>query len=185
MVVYKDNHLIKIIMENTGLDVRFKGNPITILGNKSKKGEKASDFVVLDTNASPKKLSDFKNKIKILSVFPSVDTSVCDAQNKRFNEIAASLDDDVVILGISNDLPPALKRYCGAEDIDKVITLSDHKDLDFASKYGFLIEELRLLTRGIVIIDKNDIIRYVEYVPDVSEEPDYDKALGALKEMTS
>lgn len=163
--------------------VTFKGNPVTLLGNEIKEGDKAPDFTVLDNGLNPKKLSDYDGKVKILSVFPSVDTSVCSKQNRKFNEEAAKLSDDIVILAISNDLPFALNRFCDAEGIDKVTTLSDHKEVDFGTKYGFLIEELRLLARGVVVVDKNNQVKYVEYVPEIGNEPDYDSALNAAKSL--
>lgn len=170
-------------MEKNQNKVTFKGEPVTLLGNEIKEGNKAPDFTVLDNGLNPKKLSDYKGKIKILSVFPSVDTSVCSKQNRRFNEEAAGLSDNIEILAISNDLPFALGRFCDAEGIDKVTTLSDHKDVDFGTKYGFLIEELRLLARGVVVVDQNDQARYVEYVPEIGNEPDYESALSAAKKL--
>ena len=170
-------------MEKNQNKVTFKGNPVTLLGNEIKVGDKAPDFTVLDNGLNPKKLSDYKGKVKILSVFPSVDTSVCSKQNRRFNEEAAGLSNDIEILAISNDLPFALNRFCDAEGIDKVTTLSDHKDVDFGTKYGFLIEELRLLARGVVVVDQNDEVKYVEYVPEIGNEPDYETALNAAKQL--
>ncbi len=163
--------------------VTFKGNYITLVGNQAKVNEKAPDFTVLGKAMNPVKLSDYKGKVVILSLYPSIDTPVCAAQNRTFNKEAASLSKDIVILGISNDLPFALGRFCSAEGIDKVETLSDHKDLDFSLKYGFLIEELRLLARGTVVIDKKGIIKYVEYVPEATNEPNYEGALKAAKEL--
>jgi thiol peroxidase len=170
-------------MERNQNKVTFKGEPVTLLGKETKVGDKASDFTVLDNGLNPIKLSDYEGKVKILSVFPSIDTSVCFQQNRKFNQEAANLGDDIVILAISNDLPFALNRFCDAEGIDKVITLSDHKDVDFGTKFGFLIEELRLLARGVVVIDKNNEVKYVEYVPEIGNEPDYDSALKAAKEL--
>ncbi|MFW5944602.1 MAG: thiol peroxidase [Bacteroidota bacterium] len=163
--------------------VTFKGNPVTLKGNEIHVGDKAPDFTVLDNGLNPRKLSDYKGKVKILSVFPSVDTSVCSKQNRRFNKEAAGLSDDIDILAISNDLPFALNRFCDAEGIDKVTTLSDHKDVDFGTKYGFLIEELRLLARGVVVVDQNDEVKYVEYVPEIGNEPDYESALNVAKNL--
>lgn len=163
--------------------VTFKGNPVTLVGNPIQKGDEAPDFQALDNELSPKKLSDYEGKVKILSVFLSIDTGPCSRQTRKFNEEAAKLGDDVVILSLSNDLPFALGRFCGAEGINNVITLSDHKDLDFGTKYGFLVEEFRLLARGVVVIDKNNKVHYVEYVPEISEEPDYDSALKAVREL--
>ncbi|MEN6452920.1 MAG: thiol peroxidase [Prolixibacteraceae bacterium] len=162
--------------------VTFKGNPVTLLGNEIKVGDKAPDFFVLGADLNPVKLSDFEGKVKVIAVYPSIDTGVCQAQNRRFNAEASNLD-DAVILSVSCDLPFAQKRFCAAEGLDKVITLSDHKDVDFGTKYGFLIKELRLLARGTVIIDKKGFVKYVEYVPEIATEPDYDAALNAIHEI--
>jgi len=170
-------------MQRNNEKVTFQGNPVTLIGNETKKGDDAPDFTVINNELKPVSLSDFSGKIKILSVFPSVDTGVCSKQNHRFNEEASKLSDDIVILAISNDLPFALNRFCGAEGIDKVITLSDHKDLDFSMKYGFLIEEMRLLARGVVVLDKKNKVQHVEYVPEIGQEPDYDAAIKAAKNI--
>jgi thiol peroxidase len=162
--------------------VTFKGNPVTLVGNEIKVGDKAPDFFVLGADLNPVKLSDFEGKVKVIAVYPSIDTGVCQAQNRRFNAEATNLD-DAVILSVSCDLPFAQKRFCAAEGLDKVITLSDHKDVDFGTKYGFLIKELRLLARGTVIIDKKGFVKYVEYVPEIATEPDYDAALNAIHEI--
>ena len=162
--------------------VTFGGNPLTINGNITKVGQKSVDFSVLGPDLKPVKLSDSKGKIRLISVVPSIDTGICDAQTRRFNVEAAKLE-NVEILTISCDLPFALGRYCAAAGIDKVKTLSDHKDLDFVLKYGFVIEKLRLLSRGIVIIDQNDVVTYVEYVSEVASHPDYDKALAEIKKL--
>lgn len=170
-------------MERNKEKVTFQGNPVTLVGSEIKPGNKAPDFTVLNNELKPVSMSDYDDKIKILSVFPSVDTGVCSKQNHRFNEEASKLSDDIVILAISNDLPFALSRFCGAEGIDKVITLSDHKDLDFSMKYGFLIEELRLLARGVVVIDKDNTVKHVEYVPEIGQEPDYETAIKTANEI--
>lgn len=171
-------------MERNKEKVTFQGNPVTLVGSEIKTGNKAPDFTVLNNELKPVNMSDYDGKIKILSIFPSVDTGVCSKQNHRFNEEASKLSDDIVILAISNDLPFALSRFCGAEGIDKVITLSDHKDLDFGMKYGFLIEEMRLLARGVVVVDKDNTVKHVEYVPEIGQEPDYDTAIKTAKEIT-
>jgi thioredoxin-dependent peroxiredoxin len=165
--------------KHSGL-ITFGGNPLTLAGDLVKVGDKAKDFTVLSSDLKPHKLSDYDGKIRIISVVPSIDTGVCAAQTRRFNEEAAKLE-DVVVLTMSCDLPFALGRFCAAEGIDKVITLSDHRDIDFGLKYGFLIDELRLLARGIVVVDKNGVVRYVEYVKEVTTHPDYEKALEAAK----
>ncbi|MGC8866118.1 MAG: thiol peroxidase [Bacteroidales bacterium] len=160
----------------------FMGNPLTLLGEMVTPGIKAPDFIAIGEGLKPVHLSDFSGKVILISSVPSVDTGVCAAQTRRFNTEAAALG-DVVILTISCDLPFALGRFCAAEGIDKVITISDHKDTDFGLKYGFLIEELRLLNRGIVVIDKDGIIRYVEYVKENTNHPDYNAAIKAAKEL--
>jgi len=169
-------------MEKNNSKVTFKGNPVTLIGKEIKVNDKAVDFTLLNNGLEEVKLSDFDGKVKILSLFPSIDTGICNKQAHAFNKEAAELGDDIVILAISNDLPFALNRFCGAEGIDNLITLSDHKTLDFSTKYGFLIEELRLLARGVVVIDKNNVVRYVEYVKEVTTEPDYDSAIKAAKQ---
>lgn len=163
--------------------IKFKGNPMTLLGNMVKVGDKAPEFVALQNNLQPKGLKDFEGKIKVISVVPSVDTEICAMQTRKFNEMAAKLE-DVNILTISCDLPFALNRFCSAEGIDKVVTLSDHKETDFGINYGFLIEELRLLARGIVVIDKSNTIQYVEYVAEATNHPNYDKAYEEIKKLS-
>lgn len=168
-------------MENR--TIIFGGNPVILQGNGVKVGDKASDFTVIDNGLKPVNLSDFKGKVKLISVFPSIDTSVCSIQNHKFNNEAGSFGDNVAFLAISIDLPFALKRFCGAEGINNLKTLSDHREADFGSKYGFLIKDLRLLARGVVVIDKNDVIQYVEVVPEIGHEPNYDAALKAVKSL--
>lgn len=162
--------------------VSMQGNALTLCGPEIKVGVTAPDFTVLDAGLKPVRLSDFNGKIKIISTIPSIDTGVCAMQTRRFNQEATALK-DVVILTISCDLPFALGRFCGAEGIDKVITLSDHKDTDFGLKYGFLIKELRLLNRGILVLDRNNKVVYVEYVKENTELPDFDAAFAALKKL--
>ncbi len=170
-------------MERNNQKVKSKGNPLTLIGKEIKVGDKAVDFAVLNNSMQEVKLSDFDGKVKILSLFPSVDTGVCSKQTHTFNKEASDLSDDIVILAISNDLPFALNRFCGAEGIENIVTLSDHRNLDFSTKYGFLIEELRLLARGVIVIDKNDVVQYVEYVPELGQEPNYEPALAKAKEL--
>ena len=160
------------------------GNAITLVGPKLNVGDRAPEFTVLDNELLPRTLEDFRGKVKIFSVVPSLDTRVCDLQTKKFNEIAAELSDQVVILTISVDLPFAQKRWCGTEGVDRVITLSDHRDTDFGIKYGVLIKELRLLNRAIFLVDEKDIIRYSEIVEENHNHPDYENALEALREIT-
>ena len=161
--------------------VNFKGSPVTLVGTHLQTGDKAPRFTVLDGDLQPVSLSQYKDKNLIISVFPSVDTSVCALQNIRFNKEASKLKGE--ILSISVDLPFAQKRFCAAEGIDNVHVYSDYRDLDFGMKYGFVIKELRLLARGVIVIDKKGIIRYIEYVPEIAQEPNYEAALKAVKEL--
>lgn len=162
--------------------VTMGGNKMTLLGEEIKVGAKAPGFTLVKTDLTPYSLADAGDKVKIISVVPSLDTGVCELQTIRFNEMAAELG-DVVILTISMDLPFAQGRFCGAQGIDKVITISDHKDAEFGLKYGFLMEELRLLARGIVVLDKDNTVKYVEYVGEATNHPDYDKAYEAAKAL--
>lgn len=166
---------------NTNL-VTLGGKPVTLVGKLVKTGMQAKNFIAVQTDMKPVKLSDLPGRIKVISSVPSIDTDVCSAQTKRFNLEASKLE-DVQIITISCDLPFALNRYCSAEGIDKVIIVSDHRDTDFGIKYGFLIEDFRLLARGIIIIDQYDTVRYVELVKEVGDHPDYEKALQVAKDL--
>ena len=165
------------------MKVTVKGNPVTLLGEEVSAGQKAQDFKVLNTSLEEVTLSNFKNKIKLIASVPSLDTPVCDLEIKRFNDEASKLSKDLVIIFISMDLPFAQKRFCQANEIKIVKTLSDHRDADFGQKFGVLIKELRLLARAIFILDKNDVIKYIQIVPELSSPPDYDQALSALKDV--
>ena len=169
-------------MKENGEKVTFAGNPVTLVGEEIKVGQKAPEFTVIGADLNPVKLSDYAGKVVVIAVYPSIDTGVCAAQNHRFNAEADKLG-DAVVLSVSCDLPFAQKRFCGAEGLDNIVTLSDHRDTDFGLKYGFLIKELRLLARGTVILDKDGTVKYVEYVSEITNEPDYDAALKVVKEM--
>ncbi|NQT22041.1 MAG: thiol peroxidase [Candidatus Omnitrophica bacterium] len=164
--------------------VTLEGKPITLLGKEVKVRPKAPDFKVLDSDLKEADLSTFKGKIKVIASVPSLDTPICDLQIKRFNDEAAGLSKDVIIIFISMDLPFAQKRFCQAYNIKKVKTFSDHKDSIFGLNYGVLIKEMRLLSRAVFIIDKEDKVQYVEYVKELTSHPDYDGALNALKNIT-
>ncbi|OKP85029.1 2-Cys peroxiredoxin [Paenibacillus sp. P3E] len=168
--------------ERTGV-ATFKGNPITLVGPELKAGDTAPDFVVGKNLLEEASLSDYSGKIKLISVVPSLDTGVCDAQTRRFNTEAAELGDDVVILTISMDLPFAQARWCGAAGIDRVVTLSDHKEASFGQAYGVLIKEFRLDMRSIFVVDKNNTLAYVEYLAEMSEHPNYEAAVAAVKAL--
>lgn len=161
----------------------LKGNPITLIGPELKVGDQAPDATVSKNLIEQIKLSDYSGKVRLISSVPSLDTGVCDAQTRRFNEEAAKLGDDVVILTISADLPMAQARWCGAAGVDKVVVLSDHKEVDFGQKYGLLIKELRLDMRAVFVIDKNDKIQYAEVLKEMTNHPDYEAAIAALKKI--
>jgi thiol peroxidase len=164
--------------------ITFKGNPLTLLGNQLKVGDAAPDCELLGNDLSPVKLSAYRGKVCILSAVPSLDTPVCDMETRRFNQEAGGLGDDVAILTISMDLPFAQARWCGAAGVDKVVTLSDHRDAAFGETYGVLIKELRLLARAIFVVDKEGVIQYIQLVKEMTEEPDYAPVLAAAKKLT-
>jgi thiol peroxidase len=166
--------------ERKGL-ITMKGSPLTLVGDEVKVGEPAPDFEVLDNNLKPVKLSSFCGKVCIISSVPSLDTSVCDIMTRRFNLEADKLSEDVVVLTISMDLPFAQKRWCGAAGVKNVQTLSDHRDASFGKAYGVLIKELRLLARAVFVLDRDGIIRYMQIVDELTNEPDYETALDAAK----
>lgn len=163
--------------------ITMHGNPLTLLGNELKTGDKAPDVKLLDNDLSPVAISSYKGKVCVVSSVPSLDTPVCDIETRKFNQEAEGLGEDVAILTVSMDLPFAQKRWCGAAGVDRVITLSDHRDASFGSAYGMLIKELRLLARGIFIIDREGIISYIQIVKEVSEEPDYAEVMKEIKKL--
>lgn len=169
-------------MDRKGI-ITMRGNSLTLAGEPVKTGDKAPDFTVLDTDMSEKSLKDYKGKVKLISVTPSLDTPVCDIQVHWFEKDASELSEDVEILNISADLPFAIKRFCASGDVKKVAALSDHRSVSFGKSYGVLIKELRLLARSIFIIDRDDVIRYVQIVSEETNEPDYDAAIEALKSV--
>lgn len=160
--------------------ITFKESPVTLQGTEVKAGDKAPDFTVLATDLSPVSLQDSKGTVRLISVVPSLDTGVCDAQTRRFNEEASELG-NTTILTVSVDLPFAQRRYCGANGIENLQTLSDHRDLSFGKAYGVAIEELRLLARAIFVVDSNDVVTYAEYVSEATDHPDYSAAIEAVK----
>lgn len=165
------------------VQITFKNNPVTLLGNEVKVGDKAPEFTVLANDLSPVTLQTDAGKVRLFSVVPSLDTGVCDAQTRKFNEAAAELGDDVVIYTVSVDLPFAQKRWCGAAGIEAVKTVSDHRDLSFGQAYGVAIEELRLLARAVFVVDKDDKVTYVEYVSEATDHPNYEGAIDAVKAL--
>ena len=169
-------------MEERKNAITMKGNPLTLIGPALKVGDKAPDFRVVDKTMAPKTLKDYEGKIKVFSVAPSLDTPVCDLQATWFNEDAAELG-DVYVLNFSMDLPFALSRYCAAKGFDKVDTLSDHREASFGTAYGVLIKELRLLARAVFVVDRDDVIRYIEIVPEATNSINFDKLLEVVKEL--
>jgi len=163
--------------------VTLHGNQFNLIGNTIKNGEKAPDFNVLNQKMEEVSLKDFEGKVKIISVTPSLDTPVCDAQARFFNKKASELSEDIVILNISVDLPFAISRFCTAANIDRVHVLSDHKDVSFGMNYGLLIEKLRLLARAILIIDREDKIKYIQIVNEVGDSPDFESVFNKLADI--
>ena len=162
--------------------ITFKGNPLTLIGPEMKVGAKAPDFHVVAQDLSPVTLASSQGKVRLISVTPSLDTPVCDLQAKRFNDEAATLK-NLVALNISMDLPFAQKRWCGATGATNIQAVSDHKEASFGAAYGTLIKELRLLARAVFVVDGQNTIRYVEYVPEVTSHPNYDAALAAVRQL--
>jgi thiol peroxidase len=166
-------------MERAGATT-MRGNPLTLVGPELKAGETAPDFSVIDSSLKPVHLADTEGKTRIFSVLPSLDTPVCDAQTKRFNEEAGKLQ-NVDIYTVSMDLPFAQKRFCNSFALDNVKMLSDHKEGSFGESYGTLIKELRILSRAIFVLGPDNKLKYVEYVPEVADHPNYEAALAAVK----
>ena len=162
----------------------MRGNPLTLIGPELRAGDTAPDFKLVDNSLKPVSLADTGHNVRIISVVPSLDTPVCDAQTKRFNEEAAKLP-GVDILTVSMDLPFAQKRWCGAFGVDKVKMLSDHRDASFGSNYGTLIKDLRIESRAIFVLDQSNTIRHAEYVKEVADFPNYDTALAAARAAAS
>lgn len=159
----------------------MQGNPLTLAGNALEVGQKAPDFTATKQDLSPFKLSDTEG-VRVISVVPSLDTGVCQQQTSRFNKEAQELK-DITFITISLDLPFAQGRFCEEYDVDGEYVVSDYQNREFGEKYGFLINELKLLNRGVVVIDKDDTIKHIEYVGENTEHPDYDKALDVAKSL--
>lgn len=146
-------------------------------------GSKAPDFTLYTTAHKPKTLADYAGKVKIISCIPSIDTGVCSAQTRRFNQEASELGDNIVIITVSADLPFALKRYCAAEGIERTETLTTYRDMKFADDYGVHDTDWRVCQRAVFVVDQNDIIQYAEYVPVIGNEVNFDAALAKAKEL--
>lgn len=168
-------------MERKGA-VTLRGNAMTLLGPEIRVGDKAPNFTLTGNDMKPVSLADTTGKVRIIASVPSLDTPVCDTETRRFNEEAGKLP-DVEILTVSVDLPMAQKRWCGAAGVDRVRTLSDYRDRNFGTAYGVLIQEILLEARAIFVLDKSDTVRYVEYVKEVSEPPNFEAALAAARSL--
>ncbi|MFA5112233.1 MAG: thiol peroxidase [Desulfobaccales bacterium] len=167
------------MVERPGI-ITMKGNPLTLVGQEVRVGDQAPDCEVIANDLSPFKLAALQGQVAIISAVPSLDTPVCNIETRRFNEEAAKLGAGVAILTISMDLPFAQKRWCGAAGVERVKTYSDHRDAAFGLAYGVLIKELRLLARAVFVVDKAGVVRHLELVKEVANEPDYDAILQAV-----
>ncbi|QJA07015.1 thiol peroxidase [Thermosulfurimonas marina] len=165
--------------------VTFQGRPLTLVGPELKVGDPAPDFTLVDQDLRPVSLKDFSGKIKVLSVTPSLDTPVCDLQARRFNQEAAALSPEIVVLNVSVDLPFAIARFCAQAGIDRVQALSDYRERAFGRAYGLLIKELQLLSRAVLVLDQENRLRYFELVREITQEPDYAAALSAVRALSS
>jgi thiol peroxidase len=168
--------------ERTGL-VTMKGQSLTLTGNEVRVGQPAPDCEVVGRDLKPVKLSSFRGKVCLISSMPSLDTSVCDMMTRKFNEDAVALGADVVVLAISMDLPFAQDRWCIAADVKNVYMFSDHRNASFGQAFGVLIKDLRLLARAVFVVNKDGVIEYIQLVPELTSEPDYDAVLKAAREL--
>ena len=163
--------------------IHFKGSPLTLVGRPVKKSAPAPGFKVTSQDLKEVTLADFKCKVKIITSFPSLDTPVCDLQVKEFNKKAVGLSGDVAIVGISKDLPFAQARFCQDNEIKNISVVSDYKTSSFGMNYGLLIEEWNLLARSVIIVDKKNIVRYIQIVDEITKAPNYEDVLNNLKDV--
>ncbi len=170
--------------ERKGL-VTFLGKPMTLVGPELTVGSKAPDATLVGNDMSPVQVSDFLGKVVVVSVVPSLDTPTCDMETRRFNQEAAKLPSDVVVLTVSRDLPFAQKRWCGAAGVDRVTTLSDFREAAFGRAWGVLIGELGLLARVVFVLDRDGVVRYVQVVGEIAAEPDYGTVLEAVRAVVA
>ena len=164
-------------------ELTFKGSPLTVLGSKVRAGERAPGFTLLANDLSEVSLDDTSGKVRVISVVPSLDTSVCDMQTRKFNQEISKFGDGVICYTVSADLPFAQKRWCGNAGVERVVTLSDHRDMSFGKAWGTHIKELRLEQRAVFVVDGKGTVQYAEYVPEVAQEPAYDAPLAKVKEL--
>ena len=157
-------------------------NQLTLLGPAISVGQQAPNFTVSGAGLSRVTLDDYAGKVKIIASVPSLDTGVCSDETKQFSDFAKSMSDDIVVLTVSMDLPFAQARWCGANDVDNVVTASDFKSREFGDSYGVHVKENGLLARAVFVLDKDNVVRHVEYVPQIAQHPNYDAALAAANE---
>jgi thiol peroxidase len=158
------------------------GEPMTVIGDPLSPGDAAPDFKLVANDFSEVRLDDYAGKVRLISAVPSLATGICDAQTHRFNEGAAALGNDVVVLTVSSEHPLNQKSWCGASGIEDVIVLSDHMDMNFGRAYGTYVKERRGEQRSVFVVNRQGVITYVEYVPVIGQHPDYEAALEAVKE---
>jgi len=163
--------------------ITFQGGPLTLVGREVRVGDPAPDFTALGRDLAPVTLASWRGRVVVLASVPSLDTPVCAVEARRFNQEAAALGPDVRVVVLSMDLPFAQARWCGAEGVDRVTTLSDHRDAAFGTAYGVLIRELRLLARAVFVVDREGVIRYIQLVREVTHEPDYAAVLEAVRRL--
>jgi len=163
--------------------ITWRGSTVHLSGNEIKAGDKAPDCELLANDLTPVRLSSYQGKIRIISSIPSLDTPVCDMETRKFNDMAAKMHPDTVILTVSMDLPFAQKRWCGAAGVDKVVTLSDHRSGEFGRAYGVMIDERRLLARAVFLVDREGRVQYEQVVGEIADEPDYEAILKALEKI--
>lgn len=168
-------------MGKTNQNITFKGGPTTVQGSSVEEGQKAPDFKLTANDMSDVSLSDFSSNVLVLLSVPSVETPVCQIEVKEFNKQASELSGDIKVLAASVDLPFAQKRWCGQEGIEAVSTASDYKHRNFQKDYGLYVEEIGLLARAVFVIGKDGVVKHVEYVDEIAEEPNYEAALEAAK----
>lgn len=163
--------------------VTMGGRPITLVGTPVGEGDEAPDVTLVGNDMQPVSLSDYEGRTLVVATVPSLDTGVCDRETRRFNELATQMGPDVTVLTISRDLPFAQRRWCGAAGVENVTTLSDFREGAFGERYGVLIAESGLLARAVFVIDRDGVVRYVQIVPELGQEPDYDEVLFAVQDV--
>ncbi|MFZ5451358.1 MAG: thiol peroxidase [Thermodesulfobacteriota bacterium] len=163
--------------------ITMKGQPLTLMGQEVKVGTPAPDFEVTDNDLASFRFSALKGQVCLIASVPSLDTSVCDLETRRFNDDAANLSKDIRLMTISMDLPFAQKRWCGAAGVERLKTYSDHRLASFGLAYGVLIKELRLLARAVFVVDRAGMLQYVEVVPELVNQPDYEAILQVVKRL--